>query len=143
MKGLPPYSCTLLRMLNPLGETLFVSELVSEYIKTFIFPSEGSVIRKSNPSFHGSRFEIVCLLSKMDFEFMGESQGTGFRDFIILKVQIKTQVLPISMVIHAFGLGSQIGRLQADRGSQQLEKRVQLPQARREKFLSLSVGLPL
>ena len=33
MKGLPPYSWTLLRMLIPSGETLFATELISEYIK--------------------------------------------------------------------------------------------------------------
>tara|TARA_Y100001960_G_scaffold259352_1_gene279200 strand:+ start:102 stop:329 length:228 start_codon:yes stop_codon:yes gene_type:complete len=69
-------------MLIPSGDTLSAAELVSEYIKTFIFPSEGSVIRKSKPSFHGCRFEIVFLLSKMDFEVMGESQGADFKVFI-------------------------------------------------------------
>jgi hypothetical protein len=72
-------------MLIPLGETLFVTELVSEYIKTFIFPSEGSVMRKSNPSFQGCKFEIVFLLSKIDFELMGESQRADFSAFIILR----------------------------------------------------------
>jgi hypothetical protein len=72
-------------MLNPLGETLFVTELVSEYIKTLIFPSLGSVIRKSNPSFHACRLEIVFLLSKIDSEFIGESQRIGVAVFIILR----------------------------------------------------------
>ena len=85
MNGLPPYSWILLRMLNPLGETLFVTELVSEYIKTLIFPSLGSVIRKSNPSFHACRLEIVFLLSKIDSEFIGESQRIGVAVFIILR----------------------------------------------------------
>ena len=62
-----------------------VTELVSEYIKTLIFPSLGSVIRKSNPSPHACRLEIVFLLSKMDSELMGESQGIGVGVFIILK----------------------------------------------------------
>ena len=140
MKGLPPYSCTLLRMFIPLGETLFATEIVSEYIKTFIFPSEGSVIRKSKPYFHGCRFEIVFLPSKMDFEFMGESQGADFEVFNILGVQRIKRVLYIRGFTHAFCLEMQIGGRPEDRGSQRLRKRVRSLQAKKEKLLLLSVG---
>ena len=77
------------------------------------------MIRKSKPSFQGYRFEIFFLLSKMDFEVIGDAQWAELRVSAILGSQTYRKRLDGKIVIHAVCLLSQRGERQASIQSRQ------------------------